>query len=176
VTLTRKPYVRPPRSYPSAIPESQRRNAVYARVTVPAAPQQKDAPLRSEPYRRAVASLPCKVCGIEGHSQAAHPNTGKGAGIKTTDFDCFPLCADRPGVRGCHAQFDQGAMFDKATRRALEAEWSVDTRCALHNMGLWPATLSQLPGLVHAQKKSSGFVEKAHEHNAHGAGLDRAGP
>ncbi len=144
MTLSRKPYVRPPRSYPSAIPLAQRRNAVFARMDVPAAPpREKAAPVRSEPYRRAVASLPCKVCGIEGHSQAAHPNTGKGAGIKTTDFDCFPLCADRPGVRGCHSQFDQGAMFDKETRRSLESEWAVDTRCAIRNMGLWPATLER---------------------------------
>lgn len=170
MTLSRKPYVRPPRSYPSAIPESQRRNAVYARVTVPAAPREKDAPVRSEPYRRAVASLPCKVCGIEGHSQAAHPNTGKGAGIKTTDFDCFPLCADRPGVRGCHPQFDQGAMFDKATRRALESEWAVDTRCAIRNMGLWPATLQQLDDCkAHVEKEPADQVRSLRLR--HGTGI-----
>jgi hypothetical protein len=130
------------RSYPSAIPESQRRNAVFARMDVPAAPPiVKDAPVRSEAYRRAVAGLPCKVCGIEGHSQAAHPNTGKGAGMKTSDTDCFPLCADRPGVQGCHQQFDQGAMFDRATRRTLEVDWAIATRCSIETLGLWPANL-----------------------------------
>lgn len=130
------------RSYPTAIPEALRRNAVFARMDVAAAsPIEKDAPVRSEAYRRAVASLPCIVCGIEGHSQAAHPNTGKGAGIKTSDANCFPLCADRPGVPGCHSQFDQGAMFDRATRRTLEVDWGIATRCAIDNLGLWPANL-----------------------------------
>ncbi|WP_258304996.1 hypothetical protein, partial [Escherichia coli] len=44
-----------------------------------AAPVAKEAPVRSEPYRRAVASLPCVICGVHGYSQAAHANTGKGA-------------------------------------------------------------------------------------------------
>ena len=39
----------------------------------------KNAPLRSEKYRRAVASLPCINCGIQGYSQAAHlPPEAKG--------------------------------------------------------------------------------------------------
>lgn len=104
----------------------------------------KAQPVRSEAYRRVVASLPCKVCGIEGHSQAAHPNTGKGAGMKSDDRACFPLCADRPGIRGCHSQFDQGVMFDKASRRMVEIDWSVDTRRAVDNLGLWPDKLEKL--------------------------------
>lgn len=98
-------------------------------------------PVRSERYRRLVAMLPCKFCGIAGHSQAAHPNTGKGAGMKTDDRLCFALCADRPGQRGCHSLFDQGALLDKATRRAVEPAWGADTRRQITAMGLWPESL-----------------------------------
>ena len=88
----------------------------------------KDAPVRDETYRRLVAKLPCKNCGIVGYSQAAHVNTGKGTGTKASDLDCFPLCCDRPGVRGCHSLFDQGALFSKVARRAIEQAWVEDTR------------------------------------------------
>lgn len=93
-----------------------------------AGPVPKENPVRDEPYRRLVATLPCKNCGIAGYSQAAHPNTGKGAGTKASDSDCFPLCCDRPGVRVCHSAFDQGALFSKAARRAIEQAWAADTR------------------------------------------------
>ena len=90
--------------------------------------------MRNEKYRRAVASLPCACCGIEGYSQAAHANGieyGKGTGIKADDSACFPLCSDRPGVRGCHSLFDQGAMFDKAERREVTERWISWTKAAL---------------------------------------------
>lgn len=80
----------------------------------------KHKPARSESYRRYVATFPCDFCGIEGYSQAAHPNTGKGMGIKADDFSCFPLCGPRFGVPGCHALFDQGALMTKAERRDYE--------------------------------------------------------
>jgi len=101
----------------------------------------KSEPMRSEEYRRLVAALPCVACGIVGHSQAAHPNTGKGAGTKTDDRLCFPLCADRPSVRGCHSQFDQGALFSKIARREIEPAWGADTRRRIEAMGQWPARL-----------------------------------
>ena len=41
-------------------------------ATTPVVQVPKDAPVRSEAYRRAVASLPCIACGIQGYSQAAH--------------------------------------------------------------------------------------------------------
>ncbi|MCL1961517.1 MAG: hypothetical protein FWG56_07055 [Desulfovibrionaceae bacterium] len=66
-----------------------------------------------------------------GYSQAAHPNTGKGMGTKTDDRLCFPLCADRPGVSGCHSRFDQGAMFTKAARRVMERVWAEKTRARI---------------------------------------------
>ena len=109
----------------------------------PAAPVTKDAPVRSEAYRRAVASLPCINCKVPGYSQCAHSNSGKGAGIKASDLDSFPLCTVHPGadgglVQGCHENFDQGALFTKAVRRELEPVWAADTRRKLLALGLWP--------------------------------------
>lgn len=95
----------------------------------------KVVPVRDEAYRRLVATLPCIRCGIQDHSQAAHPNMGKGTGTKVDDRDCFPLCADRPGVRGCHPAFDQGALYAKEERRRLELEWAAKTRERLRMEG-----------------------------------------
>ena len=55
-------------------------------ASAPAARVEKAAPVRSEALRRAVASLPCINCGVPGHSQCAHSNSGKGAGIKRAPF------------------------------------------------------------------------------------------
>lgn len=91
----------------------------------------KDAPTRDADYRRLVAALPCIACGAVGRSQAAHPNTGKGMGMKADDRLCFPLCADAPGVVGCHTRFDQGAMFTKDERREIEPRWGRETASLL---------------------------------------------
>jgi hypothetical protein len=96
----------------------------------------KTRPARNANYRRLVAMLPCILCGIDGYSQAAHPNTGKGMAMKADDTLCFPLCSDRYGMRGCHFRFDQGAIFDKATRRELEPRWAEETRARLAAMGV----------------------------------------
>lgn len=108
------------------------RAGTYAASTATAAAIPKAAPVRSEALRRAVASLPCINCGVPGHSQCAHSNSGKGAGIKASDLDSFPLCTVHPGadgrlVQGCHEKFDQGALFTKAVRRELEPVWAADT-------------------------------------------------
>lgn len=102
------------------------------------APAPKDQPIRSKAYLRLVAQLPCLHCGIWGHSQAAHANTGKGMGTKACDLQTFPLCADRPGQRGCHALFDQGALFSKEARRLIEPAWVADTQRRIQAMGVWP--------------------------------------
>ena len=104
----------------------------------------KDDAVRSEEYRRLVAQLPCKHCGVHGHSQAAHPNTGKGAALKTDDRLCFPLCCDRPGVQGCHPKFDQHALYSRAARREIEPAWAADTRRQITAMGQWPANLQRI--------------------------------
>lgn len=101
----------------------------------------KSAPVRNATYRRAVASLPCVICGVPGYSQAAHGSSGKGMGIKACDTTLFPACAARPGVAGCHAQLDQGAMFSKAVRHALEPAWAADTQRRIHAMGKWPKAI-----------------------------------
>jgi len=113
-----------------------RRAAVMGGST--AGPVAKPETVESEAYRRLVAKLPCIHCCAVGYSQAAHPNTGKGAGIKTSDLDCFPLCADRPGVRGCHSRFDQGALFTKERRREIEPKWGRQTRAAIVGLFGWP--------------------------------------
>ncbi|MBO9679550.1 MAG: hypothetical protein J7556_15010 [Acidovorax sp.] len=114
-------------------------NAEYA------APVSKGDPVRNEAYRRAVATLPCVICKVAGHSQAAHANTGKGMGLKACDLTLFPACCDRPGVRGCHSQLDQGALFTKAVRRELEPAWAADTQRRVYKAGLWPASLPLTP-------------------------------
>lgn len=104
-------------------------------------PRPKSASVRNETYRRLVAAMPCVICGMPGYSQAAHGSAGKGMGIKACDLTCFPACCDRPGVRGCHSRLDQGALFSKATRHALEPVWAADTQRRIHAMGLWPKNL-----------------------------------
>lgn len=84
----------------------------------------KTKPVRNEAYRRYVAMQPCFGCGIEGYTQAAHPNHGRGLGQKASDLDCFPLCAPRFGLMGCHAQFDQLVEITLAERRDMEREYT----------------------------------------------------
>jgi hypothetical protein len=82
--------------------------------------------VRSEPYRRYVASQACFACGIEGFSQAAHPNQakyGKGRGIKASDAFCFPLCGPHGASSGCHFQLDLSIDMTKAERDSIEDEY-----------------------------------------------------
>ena len=68
---------------------------------------------RSEDLRRAVASLECMHCGVEGRTQAAHSNQqrdGKGMGHKASDAAIAALCG------ACHAEIDQGRDMSKAER------------------------------------------------------------
>ena len=100
----------------------------------------KAQPVRSEAYRRAVASLPCVICGIAGQSQAAHGSgvgtaVCKGMGLKSCDLTCFAACVT------CHHQLDQHALFTKAVRHQLEPVWAADTQRKIHAMGLWPKNL-----------------------------------
>lgn len=85
-------------------------------------PDAKEKTARSTTYRRRVAELACILCHKPGPSQCAHPNAGKGMGIKASDLECFPLCPD------CHREFDQGALFTKAERREIEQRWAAQTR------------------------------------------------
>lgn len=96
----------------------------------------KSKPTRDETYRRLVAALPCSHCGIEGHSQAAHGPTLGGA-IKSDDTASFPLCADRPGVKGCHPLFDQYQLFDAPTRVRMSAVWGERARGEIEGRPAW---------------------------------------
>lgn len=122
------------------------RAATYAGTTT-GEPVHKENAVRSEEYRRLIAQMPCKHCGITGYTQAAHPNTDKGASLKTDDRECFPLCTVHPSpggggwVRGCHERFDQGALYEKHARRMLEPAWAADTRRYIQAAGLWPKNL-----------------------------------
>ena len=108
-----------------------------------AAPIEKEKPLRSEPYRRLVASLPCIYCGIAGYSQHAHENDGKGKGMKVDDRRAMPLCCTRPGIEGCHVAFDQYRLLPGGREAHREAgrQWAVDTQINVFELGLWPANL-----------------------------------
>ena len=119
------------------------RPANYAPATGHATALKKDAPARSEAYRRIVAAMPCIHCGIAGYSQHAHANAGKGKGIKTDDRMGFPLCAARPGVEGCHAAFDQYQLLPGGRDEHAEAgeRWAERTRAAVLEAGVWPERL-----------------------------------
>ena len=101
-------------------------------------PLPKDAPVRSEAYRRLVAAMPCAMCGIEGYSQAAHADEGKGLGIKSDDRTCFPMCADRPESYGCHTMIGRMGGLSQLMRRAFERDAGSKTRLAIHGNGQWP--------------------------------------
>ena len=129
------------RSVPAVTPGAFRLPEPVA--SAPAAPIAKDNPLRSERYRRAVASLPCAYCGIEGYSQHAHENDGKGARLKVDDRRAMPLCCSRPGIEGCHVAFDQYRLVPggRDAHADLGRALAEQTRSRLNALGLWPAGL-----------------------------------
>lgn len=77
----------------------------------PIQPITKDSRHESEAWRRAVASLPCVLCGKQGDTQCAHRNEGKGMGLKTDDALTAALCTT------CHGEIDQGSQHTRAQRR-----------------------------------------------------------
>ncbi len=116
------------------------RAAVMGLGSTAPAPIPKAAPVRSEAYRRAVASLPCAICGIQGYSQAAHlPPEAKG--MKQSDLLTFPLCCTRVGIPGCHQDYDQYRLFPRAAAMAVGRAWAADTQRRILAMGLWPKAL-----------------------------------
>jgi len=135
-------------------PQLERIKPNYARLTVPvhqarisddvvACPKQDV--VRSEPYRRLVAVKPCKACGIQGYGQAAHvPPDGKG--IKQDDRETFSLCCTRPGMTGCHVEFDQYRMFSHELAVTVGRAWAADTRRQIIAEGNWPKDLPRMEG------------------------------
>ena len=115
MTLQRKRQPKPDRSAEFASYVSSKPLAVMAaprdftaRVAVP-----KHVRHESIAWRRAVASLPCVLCGREGQTQCAHRNEGKGMGLKTDDFLTAALCPT------CHVAIDQGPDLLRNERRSL---------------------------------------------------------
>lgn len=106
----------------------------------------KEEIVRSERYRRLVASLPCIFCGIAGYSQHAHENDGKGKALKLDDRRAMPLCCTRPGIEGCHVAFDQYRLLPGGRDEHHEQGriWSSQTRQHLRNAGLWPIGFAHL--------------------------------
>lgn len=100
---------------------------------------EKERIVRSKEYRMAVASLPCIHCGIEGASQCAHANVGKGLGRKVTDLETFPLCHE--GANGCHVAFDSTRLLPGGRAAHVEAgrRWAAQTRRKIKDAGRWPA-------------------------------------
>ena len=126
------------RSMPTVTPGAFR--APQPVAIAPAAPVTKESPVRSQQYLRAVASLPCIACGIQGCSQAAHlPPEAKG--MKQSDLLTFPLCCTRVGIPGCHQDYDQYRLFPRAAAMTVGRAWAADTQRRLLAMGLVPASL-----------------------------------
>ena len=92
--------------------------------------------VRSKSYLRWVASLPCIACGIEGYSQAAHANYGKGMSLKTCDTRTFPLCGPHWGLMGCHQQHDLCIDMTRDQRRELEARYVEETQARARECGM----------------------------------------
>jgi hypothetical protein len=108
-----------------------RSRAVAVAVAGPAracVPVPKMPPARDEAYRRRVAELPCAHCGKPGPSQCAHSDNGKGLAMKSSDYECYPLCADSPGRTGCHSMIGASAAFAREQRRHLEQKYAAATR------------------------------------------------
>lgn len=135
------------RTVAEPIPVHLRRNAVFARLDVPAEPHPKENAIEHEGYRRLVAARPCINCGRAGRSQHAHENEQKGKSLKLDDRRAMPLCCDEPGMEGCHTQFDQYRLLPGGRAAHVEQgrAWSAQTRSAILADGLWPAGLPLLP-------------------------------
>lgn len=107
---------------------------------------EKAGHVEHEGYRRYVtANFACMFCGVEGRSQFAHANEGKGFALKTDDRTGFALCCAVPGDEGCHVRFDQYRLVEggREAHRALEVMWGRQTRGRMLELGAWPKNLER---------------------------------
>lgn len=95
----------------------------------------KQPRVRSRSYRMWVASLPCSQCGVEGFSQTAHGNMGKGMAMKVCDLQTFPACGPHWGMPGCHWQIDNSFQMTRDERRELEATAIAKTQAKAREVG-----------------------------------------
>lgn len=103
----------PPPRAPLVPREAPSRAVMARRVDLQhAEPVLKESYFHSEAWRRAVAELPCVLCGKHNETQCAHRNEGKAGGKKLMD-DCWTaaICVT------CHSAIDQGSEFDRTERR-----------------------------------------------------------
>ncbi len=121
MVLRRTPFRRPVYTPPPRSPLGGIVRKVHSGPTEMREPIEKIRAVRSDSYKRFVASQACFGCGVVGYSQAAHPNAGKGLALKTCDLLCFPLCGPRFGLLGCHAQHDLSIEMSRDERRNAEA-------------------------------------------------------
>lgn len=89
----------------------------------------KQERFHSKPWLRAVASLPCVICGAE-NVQAAHRNEGKGMGMKVDDCLTAALCVQH------HTEIDSGSVFTREERRARLDDAILKTIVQLARNGL----------------------------------------
>lgn len=104
--------------------------------------------MRDENYRRAVATLPCARCGLHHRSQTAHSNShlfGKGGGMKAGDYATFPLCADAPGMLGCHSKHDRLMDYSREEAEELEKMWIIGTFAQLLAQGIIKVDMRKIP-------------------------------
>lgn len=90
-------------------------------------------------YRQWVAGLPCAHCGLEGSSQCAHMDEGKGMGLKQCDSKTYPACCNSPERVGCHDLIGTKRVYDRDTRRALEIEYVAKTQAKAIASGTFDA-------------------------------------
>jgi hypothetical protein len=109
-------------------------NRLVAVALAPARPIPKAGRHESTAWRRAVASLPCMLCGKEGETQCAHRNEGKSMSMKTDDATSAALCVD------CHRNIDQGKDMTREERRSTMDRAIVLTLAELARRGLVRAT------------------------------------
>jgi hypothetical protein len=118
--LKRTPFKSKPPVYP---PREEREPLPLRPIRVPAPSSQihRDTPkseiLRSESYRRFVASHPCFACDAQLISQCCHANEGKGMAMKVSDTETFPLCMF------CHIDLDQSRGISRDDRRQQERRY-----------------------------------------------------
>jgi len=93
--------------------------------------------IRSKALLKAVASLPCQLCGHP-WTQAAHSNQaihGKGRGIKASDIYTAALCLHH------HHEIDQGKTLSKQDRIDAWNYAHQKTVQELVGRGLWPENI-----------------------------------
>lgn len=104
----------------------------------------KDAPVRSEPYRRFVAEQECFLCRVVGFSQCAHENVGKGMAMKVCDSRTFPACGPHWGMPGCHYLFDNLVDITRGQAREIGAKCSAEMRARAAASGWCVETLRRI--------------------------------